>query len=75
MKFRDRQTGIQCDINVNEMLGYRNTLMIKEYCTILPTLPSVILPIKQWVKKQAQVALAMNSYTVAIMTIGVLQVC
>ena len=74
VKFRDRTTGINCDINVNERLGYRNTLLIKQYCTILPTLPLAILRVKQWVKAQEHLIPAINSYTVAIMMIGVLQV-
>lgn len=75
MKFRDPKTRILCDINVNEQLGYRNTLLIKQYCTILPILPELILQLKRWVKAHKDWSIAINSYTVAIMTIGLLQVC
>ncbi|KIP11311.1 hypothetical protein PHLGIDRAFT_114709 [Phlebiopsis gigantea 11061_1 CR5-6] len=72
VKFRDPDTGLKCDINVNERLGYRNTLMIRQYCTILPILPAFIVQLKLWAKEQKWIT-NMNNYTLAIMAIGVLQ--
>ena len=74
VRFRDLDTGIKCDLNVNEHLGYRNTLMIRQYCTILPILPTLILQLKRWAKKQKWMT-TLNSYALAVMAIGVLQVC
>ncbi|EKM53292.1 uncharacterized protein PHACADRAFT_185987 [Phanerochaete carnosa HHB-10118-sp] len=72
VKFLDRHTNLACDVNVNERLGYRNTQLIKRYCMILPLLPYVILATKHWAAGHRWSS-NINSYTLAIMSIGVFQ--
>ena len=74
VKFRDRETMLACDVNVNELLGLRNTELIRRYCTALPLLPWVILSVKLWAAG-FKWSTSVNSYTLALMTIGVFQVC
>ena len=69
----DRRTKLQFDINVNERLGYRNTLLLRRYAELMPQLPHIVLRLKQWAKVHRWCH-GMNSYTVTVMTIAVLQV-
>ena len=69
----DPDTGMHCDVNVNERLGFLNTSLIKRYCEHNPILPDVIYRIKQWAKNQPWSS-HINNYSLAVMTIGVFQV-
>jgi DNA polymerase sigma len=82
VKFVDANTGVECDINVNEQLGVLNTRMLKQYCDISPHLRSLLVAIKTWAKPlglnnpsgKGLSTLSFSSYAFALMTIGFLQV-
>ena len=82
VKFKDPNTDIQCDLNINDQLGFINTSLIRHYCDILPVLRPLLLAIKRWARPLGYnspasapgVPVTFSSYTLAIMTIGLLQV-
>ena len=79
VKFKDPNTDIQCDLNINDQLGFINTSLIRHYCDILPMLRPLLLAIKRWARplgynSPASAPVTFSSYTLAIMTIGLLQV-
>lgn len=81
VKFTDPKTGLDCDINVNEQLGLRNTGMIKRYCDVVPILRPMVWSLKRWAKgvgmndPSGQMgAVTFSSYALMLMTISFLQV-
>lgn len=51
-KFVDPQTGFQCDINTNNILGIENTGMIQKYCNMDSRIRPLVFAIKQFVKQK-----------------------
>ncbi|KAI8088408.1 hypothetical protein BDF21DRAFT_491444 [Thamnidium elegans] len=51
-KFVDPQTGLNCDINANNILGIENTRMIQKYCDLDSRIRPLIFAIKQFVKQK-----------------------
>ncbi|KAI9257456.1 hypothetical protein EDC94DRAFT_614487 [Helicostylum pulchrum] len=51
-KFVDPQTGLNCDINTNNILGIENTRMIQKYCDLDSRIRPLIFAIKQFVKQK-----------------------
>ena len=80
VKFADKATGLDCDINVNEQLGRLNTSMIKRYCDIVPILRPMVAYIKHWAKplglnkSGTRNNPTFSSYALMLMTISYLQV-
>lgn len=82
MKFKDLSTNIQCDLNINNQLGSINTSLIRHYCDTLPILRPLLLAIKRWARPLGYnspagapgMPMTFSSYTLTIMTIGLLQV-
>lgn len=82
VKFKDPSTDIQCDLNINDQLGFINTSLIRHYCDVLPVLRPLLLAIKRWARPLGYNSPAgapgqpvtFSSYTLAVMTIGLLQV-
>lgn len=82
VKFRDPESGLDCDINVNGLLGLYNSIMIKEYCDAHPFLRPLLYRIKKWAKGVGLNSpspvrgspVSFSSYALALMTIGFLQV-
>lgn len=83
VKFVDSQTGIRCDLNINDRLGLRNTHLLAKYCEIMPQLPVLAFLVKQWAKannlntpssRRKGVPASFSSYALTLMTIGHLQV-
>lgn len=81
VKFKDPRTNIECDLNINDQLGTINTSLIRHYCDILPILRPLLLAIKRWARPlgynnpagAAGKPISFSSYTLTIMTIGLLQ--
>lgn len=81
VKFKDPNTDIQCDLNINDQLGLMNTALIRHYCDILPVLRPLLLAIKRWARPLGYNSpagapgepISFSSYALAIMTIGLLQ--
>ncbi|KAI0314420.1 hypothetical protein OF83DRAFT_1063840, partial [Amylostereum chailletii] len=80
VKFMDPDTGLQCDINVNDQLGLINSGLIKWYCDMFPNLRPLIKTIKSWAKPLGlnepgirSQQTSFSSYALTMMTIGLLQ--
>ncbi len=75
VKFVDKATGIEGDININERFGLHNSLMIKSYCDLRPRLVRpLIFFVKQWAKMRelndpsgSKGPASFSSYTLALM--------
>ena len=82
VKFRDPQSGLDCDINVNDRLGLINSSMIKEYCDAHPFVRPLLRAIKEWAKPLGLnypspvrgSPISFSSYALTLMTISFLQV-
>lgn len=79
VKFNDPSTRLECDINVNNQLGFINTSMIKQYVTIQPILIPLLRLIKQWAKRvgmnsPSKWPMSFSSYALTLMTIAWFQV-
>ncbi|KAF8634022.1 hypothetical protein AX17_004287 [Amanita inopinata Kibby_2008] len=80
VKFMDPRTRLQCDINVNDRLGLRNTQLLKQYMKLFPLLRPMLAVIKSWAKPlglnspmEPGVTASFSSYAFGLMTIGFLQ--
>lgn len=81
VNFRDPETGLVGNININDRLGLSNTDLIKQYCDICPFLRPMLAFIKSWAKPLGYnnpsgplPARTFSSYAFALMTIATLQV-
>jgi hypothetical protein len=82
VKFKDPNTDIQCDLNINDQVGFINTSLIRHYCDILPVIRPLLLAIKRWARPLGYNSpagapgepITFSSYALAIMTISLLQV-
>ncbi|KAI0635139.1 hypothetical protein C8Q77DRAFT_1254711 [Trametes polyzona] len=80
VKFTDPETGMSCDVNVNNRLGVYNTALLRQYCLRAPYLAPYLRRVKQWVNS---VGLnnpstygkkpSFSSYSITLMTIAYLQ--
>ncbi|PIK43707.1 hypothetical protein BSL78_19441 [Apostichopus japonicus] len=50
MRFTDRITGIECDININNITGIRNTHLLQAYSKVDRRVVPLVLWIKYWAK-------------------------
>jgi DNA polymerase sigma len=80
VKFFNPETGIHCDLNVNDRLGAENTHLLRKYCKLLPQLTELVYLIKKWAKSHELNSPAMrgvtasfSSYALTLMTISKLQ--
>lgn len=81
VKFRDTQTGIYCDLNINDRLGLLNSLLIRDYAERNPVLRPMIYLVKKWADRLGMNSPAVgkgpvtfSSYALTLMIIGYLQV-
>lgn len=81
VKFRDPETNISCDINVNERLGLRNTRLLAAYMRAAPLLRPLATFIKSWARPRGLNSPAgapgqsptFSSYALVLMTLAFLQ--
>ncbi|KAF8201099.1 hypothetical protein K438DRAFT_635992 [Mycena galopus ATCC 62051] len=82
VKFTDRNTGHDVDLNINDRLGVLNSDLIKRYCELNPVLIPMIRYIKLWAKplglnspgrKARNMPVTFSSYALSMLTIGFLQ--
>ncbi|KAI0371918.1 hypothetical protein BV20DRAFT_941111 [Pilatotrama ljubarskyi] len=82
VKCRDPETGVSCDVNVNNRLGVYNTALIRQYCLRLPYLAALLRNVKAFIKSVDLNNPAQNdrgqptsfsSYAITLMTIALLQ--
>lgn len=79
VKFKDPDTGLECDINVNDQLGFINTSMIRRYVSLQPAMIPLLRLIKRWAKTvgmntPSKRPVSFSSYTLTLMTIAWSQV-
>ncbi|TFK93391.1 hypothetical protein K466DRAFT_121017 [Polyporus arcularius HHB13444] len=80
VKFTDPETGLSCDVNVNNRLGCYNTLLFRRYCLLFPPLAPAIRKIKSWARhvglnspSTPGVPESFSSYALTLMVIAGLQ--
>jgi len=76
LKFRDRRTGLACDICVNNTLALRNTKLLADYSSIDPRLRILVIVVKHWAKRReinAPFMGTLSSYAYVLMLIQFLQ--
>lgn len=81
VKLEDPFTGIACDINVNDQLGFHNTNMISGYCSLSPHMVPLLRAVKAWARSfglndpsGTNGTSTFSSYSLTLMTIAFLQV-
>jgi DNA polymerase sigma len=76
VKFTEPQTGIECDICVNNLLAVENTVMLRKYSEIDPRLKELVILVKHWSKRRGVNGAfrgTLSSYAYVIMCIHLLQ--
>jgi DNA polymerase sigma len=79
VKFYDPDTGLECDINVNDQLGFINSSMMGHYVSLQPALIPLLRLIKRWARNvgmnsPSKRPVSFSSYTLTLMTIAWFQV-
>ncbi|KAK7116384.1 poly(A) RNA polymerase GLD2-like [Littorina saxatilis] len=78
LKFTDSKKDIECDLNINNGVGIRNTHLLKYYCLSDPRVAPLMLFVKFWARfhdiNDARKR-TISSYSLALMLIHYLQVC
>jgi len=76
LKFRDKISGVECDLNVNNSVGIRNTHLLSFYSKADWRVRPLVMAVKHWAKRQ-QIGDAsrktISSYSLELMTIHFLQ--
>jgi hypothetical protein len=62
VKLTDPKTKIQCDININDQFGVRNSRLLKAYLDLTPVARPLAVCIKQWAKKRGLVRSCVPSH-------------
>ena len=76
VKFIEPETGIECDICVNNLLAVENTTMLRRYSEIDPRLRELVILVKHWSKCRGVNGAFkgfLSSYAYVIMAIHLLQ--
>lgn len=79
VKFKDPATALECDINVNDQLGFINTSLIRHYVSMQPVLIPLLRLMKRWAKtvgmnSPSKWPVSFSSYALTLMTIAWFQV-
>ncbi len=81
VKFTDPETGMSCDVNINNRLGVYNTALLRQYCLRSPSLARYLRTVKLWVKSvdlnnpaAERGPRSFSSYAITLMTVAWLQV-
>uniref|UniRef100_A0A023GNI4 Putative polya rna polymerase gld-2 protein a n=1 Tax=Amblyomma triste TaxID=251400 RepID=A0A023GNI4_AMBTT len=76
LRFRDRSTGVEVDLNVNNAVGLRNTRLLKCYAQLDARVSPLVLAVKAWASgrhiNQAKHG-TLSSYSLTLMVIQFLQ--
>ncbi|KAI4893164.1 hypothetical protein NFI96_020682 [Prochilodus magdalenae] len=76
LKFRDRISGVEFDLNVNNVVGIRNTFLLRTYAYIEKRVRPIILVIKKWASHHRINDASrgtLSSYTLVLMVLHYLQ--
>ncbi|KAL2092090.1 hypothetical protein ACEWY4_011888 [Coilia grayii] len=76
LKFKDRISGVEFDLNVNNIVGIRNTFLLRTYAYIEKRVRPIVLLIKKWagyygINNASRGTL--SSYTLVLMVLHYLQ--
>lgn len=83
VKLTDPDTGMSCDVNINNRLGVFNTALLRQYCLRAPSLARYLRTVKLWVKSvdlnnpSGEIdkgPRSFSSYAITLMTVAYLQV-
>jgi len=76
LKFRDNISGCECDVNINNSIGIRNTHLLRSYSRIDDRVCPMVMSIKNWAKSR-QINDAsqgtLSSYSLVLMVLHYLQ--
>lgn len=76
VRFRDHATGVEVDMNVNNVVGLRNTRLLRCYAQLDPRTAPLVLAVKAWASghniNEAKHG-TLSSYSLALMVIQYLQ--
>ncbi|XP_061119809.1 poly(A) RNA polymerase GLD2 [Conger conger] len=76
LKFRDKISGVEFDLNVNNIVGIRNTFLLRSYAYIESRVRPVILVIKKWARHHGINDASrgtLSSYSLVLMVLHYLQ--
>lgn len=76
LKFRDIQNNINVDLNVHNIVGIRNTRLLKAYSDCDDRFPKLVLAVKRWAKSNdinSAHRKTLSSYSLALMVVHFLQ--
>ncbi|XP_031551888.1 poly(A) RNA polymerase GLD2-like isoform X2 [Actinia tenebrosa] len=76
IKFVDSVSRCECDININNHVGIRNTFLIKAYCKVDQRVGPLVMVVKTWAKKHGindSKDGTLSSYALTLMVIHYLQ--
>ncbi|XP_058230296.1 poly(A) RNA polymerase GLD2 [Hemibagrus wyckioides] len=76
LKFKDRGSGVEFDLNVNNTVGIRNTFLLRTYAYLEKRVRPVILAIKKWAghhRINDASRGTLSSYTLVLMVLHYLQ--
>lgn len=76
LKFKDTISGCECDVNVNNAVGIRNTHLLRTYSRVDDRVRPMVMAVKRWAKSR-QINDAsqgtLSSYSLVLMVIHFLQ--
>ncbi|MCJ8746834.1 hypothetical protein PDJAM_G00146380 [Pangasius djambal] len=76
LKFKDRVSGVEFDLNVNNTVGIRNTFLLRTYAYLEKRVRPIILAIKKWASHHRINDASrgtLSSYTLVLMVLHYLQ--
>uniref|UniRef100_A0AAY4BNN4 polynucleotide adenylyltransferase n=1 Tax=Denticeps clupeoides TaxID=299321 RepID=A0AAY4BNN4_9TELE len=76
LKFKDKFSGVEFDLNVNNIVGIRNTFLLRTYAYIENRVRPIVLVIKKWAKFNGINDAShgtLSSYTLVLMVLHYLQ--
>ncbi|XP_053530544.1 poly(A) RNA polymerase GLD2 [Ictalurus punctatus] len=76
LKFKDRVSGVEFDLNVNNTVGLRNTFLLRTYAYLEKRVRPIILVIKKWASHHRINDASrgtLSSYTLVLMVLHYLQ--
>ncbi|XP_073695836.1 poly(A) RNA polymerase GLD2 [Garra rufa] len=76
LKFRDRVSGVEFDLNFNNTVGIRNTFLLRTYAYVEKRVRPIILVIKKWASHHCINDASrgtLSSYTLVLMVLHYLQ--
>lgn len=76
LKFVDNISGCECDININNTVGVRNTHLLRAYCVVDSRVKPMVMLVKKWAKTHSINDASqgtLSSYALTLMVIHYLQ--